>query len=296
PQRDAVAAAETELGVELETSRVTLGEVELFVVAAGPADGPLVVLLHGYPEFWYAWRGPLAQLAAAGFRAVAPDQRGYDQSDKPGDVESYRIDRLSGDVAALIAVLGHESAFVVGHDWGGGVAWDVALRHPERVRKLAVIDTPHPNVDFGAGGDEDQIDWFRTFFQLSWLPERVARLGNWELVAGALRDTSIPGTFSEETLDLYRSAWDRDDSMAHMIDWYRAGFRYEAPDPPDWTLRLPVMVVVAPGDVFIPGDLTRASMPFLEDGRLVELEEGTHWVIQERPDEISRLLIEFFRG
>ncbi len=294
PDRDAVAAAEAELGIDLASRRLSVGDVELFVVEAGPADGPLVVLLHGFPEFWYAWRGPMAGLAAAGFRVAVPDQRGYDLSDKPEEIDAYRVDLLAADIAALIPALGYESAFVAGHDWGGGVAWNLAIRHPERVRRLAVVDTPHPRAFDDFESDEDTVDWFRTFFALPWLPERAARLGNWRLGSSALRDTSLADTFPEATMDLYRSAWDRDDAMKGMIDWYRASYRDPPPDPATWRVALPTLVMLAPGDVYIPAAATRRSMRWLDDGRLVELEEGTHWVIQERPARIAELLVEFF--
>ncbi len=147
PRRDAVAVAQRETGVALESGRLDAGDVTLHVVQAGPADGPPIVLLHGFPEFWYAWQGVIAPLTQAGFRVILPDQRGYGDSDKPRDIEAYRIDRLGDDIAGLIAALGYESAFVVAHDWGGGVAWNLAIRHPERVRKLAILDTPHPDVE-----------------------------------------------------------------------------------------------------------------------------------------------------
>src|SRR5947209_14470052 len=111
--------------------------VRLHLVEAG--SGPPVVLLHGFPEFWYAWRHQIPALAAAGFRVVAPDQRGYNLSDKPPDVGSYRLENLAGDVAGLIRATGRERAAVVGHDWGGAVAWAIAMRHPERVERLVIL-------------------------------------------------------------------------------------------------------------------------------------------------------------
>ncbi len=298
PPRDAVASAERELGIELEPSRVDVGEVELFVVQAGPRDGPPVLLLHGFPEFWYAWRGPMARLAERGYRVIAPDQRGYAGSDKPAGVEAYGVERLAGDAAELIVRLGHDDAFVAGHDWGGAVAWELALRWPERVRGLAVIDMPHPRAVHATqaegGAEEDSVSWYVVAFQVPWLPERIVRLGNWRLLVDSLRDTSRPGTFSDEVLDLLRSAWDREGAMKTMIDWYRAAFRFPPSEPPDWRVRPRTLVILAPDDAFIPASTTRRSLEWLEDGRLLELESGTHWVIQEEPDLIGRILAGFF--
>ena len=298
PPRDAVAVAERALGIALEASRVDLGDVELFVVQAGPGDGPPVLLLHGFPEFWYSWRGPMARLAEQGYRVIVPDQRGYAASDKPADVEAYSVERLAGDAAALITALGYDSAFVAAHDWGAAVAWELALRYPERVRRLAVIGMPHPRavqaIQEEGGSSEDSVSWYVVAFQVPWIPERVVRFANWRLLVDALRDTSQPGTFSEETLDLFRSAWDRDGAMATMMHWYRAAFRFPPTEPADWRVQSPTLVVLAPDDAFIPSVMTRRSLHWLHDGRLVELESGTHWVIQEDPDRIGALLGEFF--
>src|SRR5919202_6066254 len=116
--------------------------VQLHYVEAGA--GPLVVLLHGFPEFWFSWRRQLPALAAAGFRAVAPDLRGYNLSSKPRGLEAYRVGRLARDVARIIEQLGQQRAAVVGHDWGGGVAWAFAMRYPTLVERLVILNMPHP--------------------------------------------------------------------------------------------------------------------------------------------------------
>jgi pimeloyl-ACP methyl ester carboxylesterase len=296
PRLDAVAAARAGLGIPLEAGRVDAGAVALFVVQAGPADGPPVVLLHGFPEFWYAWKGVIAPLVAAGFRVIVPDQRGYGDSDKPRGIAAYDLDRLGDDVAGMIVALGHDAAAVAAHDWGGGVAWNLAIRHPERLRRLAVIDTPHPDAGRVPSLQEDTVNWFRMYFQIPWLPEWSARIGHWWLLSKTMRDSAAPGTFPEEKLALYRSAWDRDGAIGTMMNWYRAEARKPSPTGPLDTRRVaaPTLLILAPDDAFIPGGLTRASLQFLDDGRLVELDEGTHWVIQERPGEIAALLAEFF--
>jgi pimeloyl-ACP methyl ester carboxylesterase len=295
PRLDAVESARRELGIPLDARKVPVGDIELFVVRAGPPDGAPIVLLHGFPEFWYAWKDVMAPLAKAGFCVIVPDQRGYGDSDKPDDVDDYQVDRLGDDVANLIAALGYENAGVVGHDWGGGVAWNVAIRHPDRVRKLAVLDTPHPDAYKHVQTKEEKVSWYRTFFQIPLLPEEAARWGNWGLQSKMMRDTSAPGAFPDEKLALYRSAWDRDGAYGKMINWYRASFRSE-PDAgaADRRLAMPVLLLLAANDAFIPSDLTRASLEFLDDGELIELGTGTHWVVQEEPDRIAGLLAKFF--
>lgn len=295
PRLDAVQDARRELGVELDARKIDVGEVELFVVRAGPPDGPPVVLLHGFPEFWYAWKGVIVPLTKAGYRVILPDQRGYGDSDKPRGVESYAVDRLGDDIAGLVAALGYENAYVAAHDWGGGVAWNLAIRHPARVRKLAVLDTPHPDAWRQVQSKEATVSWFRTFFQIPFLPEESARWGNWWLQSKMLRDTAKPGAFPDEKLALYRSAWDRDGAYGAMVNWYRAAFRSERSDATaDRRVRMPVLLLLAASDAFIPADLTRASVPLCDDARLVELGSGTHWVVQEEPERIAKLLAEFF--
>ena len=291
PDRDAVAAARSELGIELESRRVDVGEVTLHVVLAGPVDGPPVVLLHGFPEFWYAWRGPMAVLARAGFRVIVPDQRGYNASDKPGEVEAYGIEHLAGDIAGLIDALGYREVSLSGHDWGGGVAWRVVLDYPDKIRRFAVLDTPHPKTFDDYKSDEEAISWYRTFILLPYLPAWSARIANWALLTGSLRDTSQPGTFPEPVMDQFRSAWDRDGAMTSMGAWYRAP---SSVSKNSQRVATPTLVIVAPNDAYIPGDMTRHSMDYLENGRLLELETGTHWSIQEQPEKIGKILVDFF--
>ena len=290
---DEIALATEKTGVPFEAKRLAVDGIELHVVLAGPSEGPKVILLHGFPEFWYAWRGPLAVLARAGFRVIVPDQRGYNRSAKPGERSAYRLDRLADDVAGLIEALGYEDACLAGHDWGGGVAWQTALRHPERVRRLAVLDTPHPGASEGYQSQDESISWYRSFILLPWIPEWAARIGNWKLLSNSLRATSLPDTFPERVMVQFRTAWDREGAMSSMADWYRANTE-PLPLPGDGRISVPTLVLLAPGDVYIPSDLTRRSMRFLDAGRLHELQGVTHWAIQEEPDVIGGLLVEFF--
>src|SRR5438128_2134073 len=168
------AAADPEIGTH---SRVTVNGVGLHLVEAG--QGPPVVLLHGFPEFWYSWRRQIPALAESGFRVVAPDQRGYGQSGKPRGWRAYRIENLAQDVADLIAHLGEERAHVVGHDWGGGTAWATAMLHAERVASLAILNVPHPERMLRALRTPRQLakSWYIFFFQIPWLPETLMALG-----------------------------------------------------------------------------------------------------------------------
>jgi epoxide hydrolase 4 len=294
PKRDSVAAAQKQLGVELESRIITVGDVSLHVVLAGPADGEPVILLHGYPEFWYAWRGPMAVLAEAGFRVIVPDQRGYNLSDKPASIDAYKLDRLAGDVVGLADALGYDKFFLAGHDFGGQVTWWTLLLHPERVEKAVVINKEHPYANRNHKPSEDEIDWYMSFLQIPWLPGYVGRLGNWALLEKTLRETSLPGAFPDADLDQFRSAWDKDGAIHAMGKWYRANAKFEM-DVGDARIAPPTLVIIAAGDAFTPIDLARRNVLFLENGEVRELDTGTHWVIQEEPLLIGRAMADFFR-
>ena len=154
------------------------GGVCLHAVAAGPHDGPLVILLHGFPEFWYSWHKQIEPLANAGFRVVAPDQRGYNVSSKPTEIADYAVGNLVADVIAIADQLGREKFFLAGHDWGAAVAWATALQHPQRVKKLAILNVPHPAVfqrTLRHNPRQMLRSWYMAFFQIA-APAGVAIL------------------------------------------------------------------------------------------------------------------------
>src|SRR4030081_3560527 len=168
-----------DVGIELREGYAEVGDVNLHYVEAG--SGPLIVLLHGFPEFWFGWRLQIAPLAAAGFRVVAPDLRGYNLSSKPDGVKAYSADQLAGDVPGLIRERGAESALLVGHDWGGTVAWATAMNHPEVVDRLAILNAAHPRRLQQGLRSPHQLRklWYFFFFATPGLPEDVVRLRDW---------------------------------------------------------------------------------------------------------------------
>ena len=299
---DLVAVAEADHGVDLEASFVeTAPGVRLHVVAAGPEDGPPVLLLHGYPELWWTWHVQVAALARAGHRVFAPDLRGFHLSDKPAGVASYRMDVILDDLDALVAHTGHDAVDLAGHDFGGIAAWHYVLHRPERVRRLVVFNVSHP-LTWGqepapaeAGEEsEDQIGWFRVFARLPWLPERVARFGDWWLTAWYLRNTSQPGTFDPPVIDRYRMAWSRPDAARATLSWYRAAFAHPRRLAPPARVAAPTIVVFGMQDRFNDPRSGPGSLEFLDRGRFVPFEDAGHWILHEKPEETARLLVEFF--
>ena len=183
-----------DVGIELREGTAEVGDVSLHYVEAGDGDGPLIVLLHGFPEFWFGWRLQIAPLAAAGYRVVAPDTRGYNLSSKPEDFEAYGVDLLAADIRALIGELGAESALVVGHDWGGSIAWTVAMNHPEVVDRLAILNAAHPRRLSQGLHHPNQLrkSWYFFFFAAPGLPEEVVHLRDWHFFRHFLRRRTAP--------------------------------------------------------------------------------------------------------
>jgi pimeloyl-ACP methyl ester carboxylesterase len=281
---------------DLKHNTVTLPTgIRMHYVEAG--SGPLVVLLHGFPEFWYAWRRQIPALAEAGFRVVAPDQRGYGDTDKPRSWRAYRIEALAQDVAHLIEALGESSAHVVGHDWGGGTAWATAMLHPEKVERLTILNVPHPERMLRAMRTRKQLlkSWYVFFFQIPWLPETLLKLGGRRALRNAYQDAR-PGAFTDADIDLYANAFR--DGFRAPINWYRAAVR-RSPKATQATIRpiaAPTLVIWGERDRFLGGELAEPDPAFVPHVRVVRLPEATHWVQHDEPDAVNALLVEHLRG
>lgn len=293
---DSLVVARERYGIDLRSQLIDTNGVRLHIVEAGPADGPLVILLHGYPEFWWGWKEQIARLARRGFHVVVPDQRGYNASDKPREVAAYRPRELTADIVGLIDHFGGK-ANLAGHDWGGFVAWRVAIEHPKKVRRLVIFNMGHP----AAFDDLKQLrnqpegtSWYRTFFQLPVVPETTGRMGNWYMLVKSLNDSSRPGTFDDEELAHYRYAWDRDGAMRTMINWYRAGYRYPDNLDGDLMVQVPTLIIWGSKDGFVPVELAALSANHCRKAEVVELGTAGHWVLHEEPEMTSRELIDFF--
>ena len=282
----------------MEHSFVRTNGVTLHVVTDGPADGPLVLLLHGFPEFWYGWRQQIPALAAAGFRVAAPDQRGYNLSDKPRGLSAYALDTLAGDALGLIDAAGRERAYVAGHDWGAMVAWWLAMTAPQRVQRLAILNVPHPAVMRRHMSDPRQVarSLYAAFFQLPGLPEATLRAGDWRTLERALRESSLPGTFSDADMEEYRKAWSRPRAMTTMINWYRALVQRPPADSPPSRVVVPTTIIWGMQDFALRGEMAAESAAECDDAELIRLEENTHWVQHEAAALVNDVLIDRFRG
>ncbi|MFA9415614.1 alpha/beta fold hydrolase [Natrinema sp. HArc-T2] len=279
--------------VDAISSRRRVNGTELHVVAAGDETDPLVVLLHGFPEYWYGWRGVVAPLVEAGYRVLVPDQRGYNRSEKPDGVRAYRTSVLSQDIVDLIATEGRDTAHVVGHDWGGVVAWDLACRFPAVVDRLAIVNAPHPTAyrrQLLSNPEQLRRSWYAICFQPPWIPELACRSDDYRLLERALRGTAAPGTFTDAELARYRRAWSRDGAVSGMLNWYRAALRYPPQLPTD-RVDAPTLVVWGEDDAALVPSLAVDSAGFCATSRLELLPATSHWVAHEAPDRLCDLLL-----
>ena len=270
-----------------------LDGVRLHYVEAG--EGPLIVLLHGFPEFWYSWRHQIPALADAGFRVVAPDMRGYNLSSKPSGVAAYATSRLAGDVRDLIRERGETRAGLVGHDWGGAVAWATAARHPEVVQRLAVLNLPHPRRLLRGLLTARQLrkSWYMFAFQLPALPERMVQGGRWKFLRAGFEHDARPGAFTVSDIERYTQAWSQPGAMTAMINYYRAAFRH--PQLRIAPIQAPTLVIWGERDRYLGAELADPDprdVPALE--RVVRLPAASHWVAQDDPERVNALLTEFF--
>ncbi len=290
---------ETLRRVKLAHRYADLGDVRLHYVEAG--EGPLVLLLHGFPQFWYEWRHQIPALVEAGFRVVAPDMRGYNLSDKPPGVRAYRVQVLAHDVERLILACGEQTAAVVGHDWGAIVAWFAAMRYPERVERLAILNVPHPARFMDGLLSPQQLlrSSYVFFFQIPRLPEEVIRAGDFALLRSVLRGDPVrPEAFTSEDIERYVRAMARPGALTATLNYYRALLRHPR-ETQALLKRIEAPVLV------IWGEKDRALSRWLADPpplwvpnllRVERLPEASHWVAEDRPWEVNTLLLDFLRS
>ena len=278
-------------------SFVDAAGTRLHYVQAGPEDGPPIILLHGFPEFWWSWRKQIPALAAAGLKVIVPDMRGYGRSDCPKGVSSYGLDRLTDDIAALADALNIRQFDLVGHDWGGIVAWAVAAFHPERVSRLVILDAPHLDVVRSVIRQRPQQllrSSYIGFFQLPYLPEVVLSARNFRALELLLTRTARPGTFSADDLARYREQWALPGRLTAMLDYYRALMRRSRRLL--GTIEVPVRILWGRQDQALLPELAEASAAQCRDGELIVHDGATHWLHLEEPSWVAGHILDFVQS
>lgn len=280
--------------VTLEPTVIAANGLEFSAIAAGPAAGELVMLLHGFPEGSYSWRHQIDAVAGQGFRVLAPDLRGYGFSSKPGDVGAYVIPELARDVLAIAASLGHERVNLVGHDWGAALTWYLAQECPERVRRGVVINGPHPGTvlshsllhptQFVKGS-------YVGFFQLPLLPEATLRANGFALLRKAMRASAREGTFTDQDLDRYQAGWEVEGALTAMLNWYRALGRSPHALAASG-IRVPMCVLWGDEDAALDAQLADAGAALCESVEVHHFPHATHWLHEEEPEAVNAILRE----
>jgi epoxide hydrolase 4 len=284
----------------MEEIRLRAGGIDFFALADGPPGGPLVLLLHGFPELSRSWRHQLPALAAAGYRAVAPDLRGYGRTGKDGP---YDLGTLSRDVRDLVRALGRERAVVVGHDWGGAVAWATAVLEPRVVERLVVLDCPHPGVmaeELRGNLRQMMRSWYMLLFQIPWLPEWILTRRGGDAVGRSLRGGShVRAAWPREETAHYQRAMLEPGAARGALGYYRAIFRHPGSlrrEGRAHPIAVPTLIVWGARDRFL-GQETIAPermAPYLAPGNRAEvvlIEDAGHFVQSEAPDRVNEVLL-----
>jgi pimeloyl-ACP methyl ester carboxylesterase len=297
PALAALAAAEP--GLELRERTVAAGGLALHAVEAGPADGPPVVLLHGFPEFWWGWRRQLPALAAAGWRAIALDLPGYNLSDKPRGLGPYNLDRLAATLVAALGAIAPGPVPVVGHDWGGALLWWTALRAPERLARIAILNAPHPAVlrrALATSAEQRRLSRYMLLLVLPWLAERKLAAGGFRPFRAIFKKTARPGTFTAAELDRYAAAAARPGALRAMLAWYRAALWRPPRRPALHTVAPPLLLVWGADDAALGRALIAPSLARCARAELELVEGAGHWLHHEEPALVNGHLLAFLAG
>ena len=289
---DEISFAEEQLGIDLESQFIDVGEVNLHVVFAGPSDGEPVILIHGFPQFWFMWRHHMAALAEAGYRVAAVDMRGYNRSGKPKGAAAYSYENYALDITGLMDDQGWQQANLVSHDIGAVVSWQLVFKHATRVSRAIIFSGAHP-LAYAKSSEQSDVSWYRTFFRMPIIPELVSRIGGMSLTAKTMIETSRPGTYTDAKLEIYKAAWDRDHAYDSMLGAYRnSGLDISSLEPhgqPD----MPVLFINGTEDKFVPTSVAEATRDYLGDAN-VKLYAGlSHWLLEEEPDMTATQIIDF---
>jgi pimeloyl-ACP methyl ester carboxylesterase len=277
----------------MSTRDFQVGEYTFTTRVAGPEGGPLVVLLHGFPQTSFEWRHQLAALGSAGFRAIAPDQRGYSPGARPPNVSDYVVSELIGDVLGLASAAGAERFFLVGHDWGAAVAWGVALAAPERVRAVVPISVPHPGA-FSTLLDDPSSDQFEASAYFDVFVQPSSEDGF--LAKDAARLRRAYAALGDEATNEYLRVLGNKPALGAALNWYRANIEQRKfKSMPTAHVRVPTMLVWSDGDEYLRREGAELTARYVDAPYRFEVLEGVdHWVPEVAAERVSALLVEYF--
>ena len=287
-----------QLGVPAQSTTLTVNGLHLHAVVAGPEGGPLVVLLHGFPENWTAWRHSFKPLVDAGYRVIALDQRGYSLSDKPAGIHNYRLDALAADVREVIRASGRETAMIVGHDLGGSVAWQTAMDYPDIVDKLIIMNSPHPAAfarEVRENPAQRQRLWYWLFFQLPWLPELMLGQSPLDTVNLFFRLGAVNrNAYSSYDLHLLAASMSQPGALTAMLNYYRAVFRHK-PAGITRVTKTPTLIIWGEDDVVLGKSLTYGIGQWVPNVQIHYVPNCGHWVQNEAADKANSAMLAFLQ-
>lgn len=266
--------------------------IRLHYVTQG--EGPLMLMLHGFPEFWYSWRHQIPEFAK-NYKVVALDLRGYNDSDKPQEESAYVMSELITDIEGVIKGLGYDRCILVGHDWGGAIAWYFAYAHPEMVERLIVLNLPHP-AKFAEGLRTPQQlmrSWYTFFFQIPALPEFLIQMSDYQMIENAFMGMAVDkSTFSQADIEAYKDAAAKRGALTAMINYYRSAFGSFGQQ--EWSLLdVPTLMIWAEEDTALGKELTYGTEEYVRDFQVHYIPNCSHWVQQERPELVIQYIREF---
>lgn len=273
--------------------------ITLHYATAG--SGPLLILLHGFPEFWYSWRYQIEELASA-YRVVAPDLRGYNLSDKPREVMAYTSENIAKDITELIKFLGEEKAYIIGHDWGGGVAWAMGRYYPQHILKMMVLNCPLPQLlmkNLFTNFSQLRKSWYMFLFQLPWLPEKQLSSNLPLFFKRGLRGWAYnKKAFSNEVIQEYVNAFQSKDSFRGPLNYYRAAFREglhkNKRKPHVYTID--TRVLWGENDKALGKELTFGMEQYFSGHFSIRyFSPCSHWIQHDFPEEVTKGIIQFCR-
>ena len=283
-----------------------VNNVKLHYIKAGPEDGKLIVFLHGFPQFWYMWRDQLLDLSKD-YLAVAPDMRGYNTSSKPEEIEQYQPHHIVEDIRALVEEhFGRKKFILVGHDWGGVIAFPLANMHPDLVEKLIIINAPHPNI-FGRllsnNKDQQTSSQYVLFFRTQ-NAEAFLSANDYQNLFGVVITSEMD--VDDDDRQLYRNAWSQPGALTGGLNYYRAGglrppsqgediseLSSEQIEANPITINVPTLVIWGEKDTALTVHNLKGLDEFIPDLTIKRIPEGSHWVVNEVPDKVNALIREF---
>ncbi|AUT03499.1 epoxide hydrolase [Nostoc sp. CENA543] len=267
--------------------------IKLHYVTQG--TGRLMLMLHGFPEFWYSWRHQIPKFAEK-FQAVALDLRGYNDSDKPTSKSAYVMDEFIKDIAGVIQGLGHDSCILVGHDWGGAIAWNFAYAHPEMVERLIILNLPHP-AKFTQGLltlSQLRRSWYIFLFQLPWLPELMLKADNYLAIANMIPQTAVNQTaFTPDDIAAYQQASAKTGAITAMLNYYRNLFSSLIFQKNWEILETPTLLIWGENDTALGKELTYNTQDYVKHLQIKYIPQCGHCVQQEKPELVNRYMQEY---